>query len=43
LLGSGEPEDDGAAPGFRGIFLEQLARLLDSLTGGTPYRTWLER
>lgn len=43
LLGSGEPEDYGAAPGFRGIFLEQLARLLDSLTGGTPYRTWLER
>jgi CRISPR-associated protein Cas1 len=42
LTGSAD-QNDGVARGFRGVFLDRLAALLDSLVKESPYRTHLEK
>jgi CRISPR-associated protein Cas1 len=42
LVGEPRAEAGGASAGFRAVFLRQLARLLDSLATGDPYRSHLE-
>jgi len=40
--GTSSPEDDTRTPGIRDLFLGQLARLLDALTKGAPYRAYVD-
>ncbi len=42
LVGAAQSEEDEPNVGFRSVFLKQLARLLDSLASGEPYRSHLE-
>ena len=41
LIGAGVP-NDGVAGGFRGVFLDRLGTLLESLVKESPYRSHLE-
>ena len=42
MNGGGAVDEEPAAAGVRGVLLAQLARLLDFLNEGAPYRSWLE-
>jgi CRISPR-associated protein Cas1 len=42
LVGEPRNEAGGESSGFRGVFLRQLARILDSLATGEPYRSHQE-